>query len=468
MMVINDHCLLKKINLNKHITSIKDYLRKPHYSASLAFFRIAFGLMLLISMLRFWSKGWISELYVDPAFYFKYFGFGWVKNWGDYTPLLFFICGLSALFFALGLFYRLAAVLLFLSFTYIELLDATNYLNHYYFVSLVLFLMIFLPANANLALDNKRNPATSKRFVPRWTTGSIRLMLGIVYFYAGLAKLNADWILEALPLRLWLPAKNDLPLIGNLFNQEAIAYVFSWFGALYDLSIAFLLLYSRTRIWAYAAVVIFHLLTAVLFPIGMFPYVMIVSTLIFFDTAAMDRRFRNWKGLAAILPVGKNNLQYEFGKLAKRGIGAVFIAFFTIQLLLPFRFLLYPGVLFWTEQGYRFSWRVMLVEKMGYAQFVVKDAATGQQTGVNNNLFLTRNQEKMMSTQPDFILQYAHFLVRYYKERGVQKPEVYAQVYVAMNGRRSRLFIDPTIDLSGLEENFSNKEWILPFEERKK
>ncbi|OJV52027.1 MAG: HTTM domain-containing protein [Bacteroidetes bacterium 43-16] len=448
------------------MTSIIVYLRKPHYSASLAFFRIAFGLMLLFSMLRFWSKGWITELYVNPAFHFKYFGFGWIQSWGDYTPLLFFICGLSALLFALGLFYRVAAVLLFLSFTYIELLDATNYLNHYYFVSLVLFLMIFLPANANLALDNRLKPSTARRFVPRWTTGSIRLMLGIIYFYAGLAKLNADWMLDAMPLRLWLPAKNDLPLIGNLFNHTATAYAFSWFGAIYDLSIPFLLLYSRSRAWAYAAVVIFHLMTAVLFPIGMFPYVMIVSALIFFDTAAMDRWFR--KLPSGILPVCNNGLDYRFTPNAKKYIGAVFLLFFTLQLLFPFRFLMYPGNLFWTEQGYRFSWRVMLMEKMGYAQFVVKDAVSGEQTGVNNNLFLTRNQEKMMSTQPDFILQYARFLARHYQERGMQKPEVYAQVYVSMNGRRSRLFIDSTIDLSVQEDNFCNKAWILPFEAMKK
>lgn len=454
--------------MNNRITSVVDYLRKPHYSASLAFFRIAFGVMLLFSMVRFWAKGWIEELYVAPAFYFKYYGFGWVQNWGDYTPWLFFICGLSALFFSLGLFYRIAAVLLFLSFTYIELLDATNYLNHYYFVSLVLFLMIFLPANANLALDNKRKPATARRFVPRWTTGSIRLMLGIVYCYAGLAKLNADWMLEAMPLRLWLPAKNDLPLIGSWFNHSATAYVFSWFGALYDLSIPFLLLYSRTRIWAYLAVLIFHLMTALLFPIGMFPYVMIVSALIFFDTGGMDRRMRSWGMRAGFLPACSNNQEYRFGRNAGRLIPVVFGLFFSLQILFPFRFLLYPGNLFWTEQGYRFSWRVMLMEKMGYAQFIVKDTATGEKTGVNNNLFLTRNQEKMMSTQPDFILQYARFLARYYKERGMQNPEVYAEVHVAMNGRRSRLFIDPEIDLSKQEDNFCNKEWILPFEERKK
>ena len=158
----------------------KEHLGRPIYSASLAVFRLVFGLMLLGSTLRFWAKGWIEELYIKPNFFFKYYGFEWVQPWGEYTYVLFFIMGLSALMFALGLFYRWESVILFLSFTYVELLDKTNYLNHYYFVSLVLFLMIWLPANANLSLDAVRKPELLKRHVPLWTTGSIRLLLGLV------------------------------------------------------------------------------------------------------------------------------------------------------------------------------------------------------------------------------------------------------------------------------------------------
>ena len=75
--------------------------------------------------------------------------------------------------------------------------------------------------------------------------------------------------------------------------------------------------------------------------------------------------------------------------------------YFLLQLLLPLRFLLYPGKLFWTEQGYRFSWRVMLMEKAGAAYFTVKDAAGQKSQVVENRLHLTTLQEKMMSTQPD-------------------------------------------------------------------
>ncbi len=51
-----------------------------------------------------------------------------------------------------------------------------------------------------------------------------------------------------------------------MFNHVFVAYAFSWLGCLYDLSIPFLLLYRKTRPFAYAAVIIFHILTAILFP----------------------------------------------------------------------------------------------------------------------------------------------------------------------------------------------------------
>lgn len=441
-------------------------LRKPVYSASLATFRILFGLMILASMIRFFMKGWIDELYIKPVFYFKYYGFEWVQNWGPYTYLLFAICALSALTFALGYRYRLSAIVLFCSFTYIELLDKTNYLNHYYFVSLALFLMIWLPAHCNCSVDCLRKPSLRKRMVPLWTVGSIRLLLGIVYVYAGLAKLNSDWLLEAMPLRLWLPAQNDLPLAGPLLSQTWVAYAFSWFGAIYDLGIPFFLLYRPTRPWAYAAVILFHIATSILFPIGMFPYVMILSTLIFFPSSSADAVWMRIKHRFARLPLAQDQSIYTFTRLQGRLLALLFVPFFLFQLLFPWRYLLYPGELFWTEEGFRFSWRVMLMEKMGYAQFMVVDSQTGKRTIVNNDAFLTDNQEKMMSTQSDFILQYAHMLARRYAAEGWHEPKVYATIYVTLNGRRSTLYINPTMDLTKEKDKFAHKEWIIPFKDK--
>ena len=440
------------------------YFQKLTHAAPLAVFRIVFGIMLLLSVVRFWAKGWIYDLYIKPSHFFPFYGFEFIKPLGDYTYLIFFICGLSALLVALGLFYRAAVSLLFLSFTYIELMDKSTYLNHYYFVSMMLFLMIFLPANRYFALDAYRQQRLNSDKIPKWCNDSLRFLVLILYLYAGLAKVNSDWLLHALPLKIWLPARNDTPLIGSLFNHVPVAYLFSWFGCIYDLSIGFLLWNKRTRLWAYLTVVVFHTLTAVLFPIGMFPYIMIVTALVFFSE---DFHRKIVEKLAYLLPFnGKSaflNPQkgFRYSGLTQTLLLSCFAVFFFIQLAMPFRYLLYPGELFWTEEGYRFSWRVMLMEKAGYAQFTVKDGR-GNSVVVNNEDFLTPLQEKMMSAQPDMILQYAHMLRDHFSKKGMISPQVYVDSYVALNGRRGRTYISPTTDLAREQESFKPKTWILP------
>ena len=223
---------------------LKSYQNKHVEAASLAAFRILFGLLMLVSLIRFTSKGWIETLYIEPDFHFKYYGFEWVKVLGNYTYLLFLIAGAACVFIILGFKYRAAIITFFLTFTYIELLDKTTYLNHYYFISLLSFLLIFLPLNATFSLDAyHKNRSYNK--VPKWTVDSIKLLLGIVYFYAGLAKLNSDWLLRAQPLKIWLSTKTDLPLVGAFMNKVWFHYTMSWSGAIYDLCIPFLLLYKR-------------------------------------------------------------------------------------------------------------------------------------------------------------------------------------------------------------------------------
>lgn len=441
------------------------YFNKVTEAAPLAVFRVFFGLLMCISIIRFISLGWVEKLYIQPTFFFSYYGFEWVKPPGVYTYLIFIFCGLSALAVAIGYKYRVAIICFFLSFTYIELMDKTTYLNHYYFISIMAFLMIFLPANAYFSVDAKRNREQTFQKIPTWHIDAVKLLIAIVYFYAGLAKLNSDWLFNAMPLKIWLPSKYDIPFLGEFFQQEWTHYAFSWTGAVYDLTIPFLLLYKRTRVIAFVLVVVFHLLTRVMFPIGMFPYVMIFSALIFFS-AAWHHQFL--ERLSKIFKINKP--YFDNGKISpvlntsfskwKQG---VVILFFVVQLLFPFRYVLYPGELFWTEEGFRFSWRVMLMEKAGHADFTVTDAVTGKSFYVDNSRFLTPFQEKQMAFQPDLILEYAHFLHDHYRKQGLADPEVYVKCHVSLNGRLSQPFIDSSVNLANEKESFAHKTWILPF-----
>lgn len=446
--------------------SIGKYLSSYIDAAPLAVFRIFFGIMMFASIVRFWLHGWIEKLYIAPKYFFSYHGFEWVKPLGDFTYLLFMICGLSALLVAAGYKYRFSIVIFFLSFTYIELMDKTTYLNHYYFISILSFLMIFLPAASYFSVDAWKNPEKAFQKIPRWCIDTIKLLLGIVYFYAGLAKLNSDWLFRAMPLKIWLPSKYDLPLLGDLMHQEWIHYAFSWSGMLYDLTIPFLLLWRRTRLGAFILVIIFHVMTRVLFPIGMFPYIMIVSALIFFEPKVHHRILAFISKLFRInKAIFDNSRILILEPFRRKFLLSIVSVFFLIQLLFPWRYLLYPGELFWTEEGYRFSWRVMLMEKAGYAQFKIVDGESGRRFYVDNSDFLTPFQEKQMSFQPDFIVQYAHFLADHFEKDGHQNLEVYVESYVALNGRKSTPFIDLNENLLRYKNNFEHKPYILPFQD---
>ncbi|GAA4836191.1 HTTM domain-containing protein [Algivirga pacifica] len=419
--------------------------------------------MMVFSTLRFAYYGWIEAFYVSPAVHFPFYGFEWVTPFsatGMY--ILFGIMGFSALMIALGAFYRISTTLFFLSFTYIELIDKTYYLNHYYFVSLVGFIMIFLPAHRYYSIDVIRKPSLLLKEIPYWTIFIIQFQLAVVYFFAGLTKLNKDWLLNAMPLKIWLKAFLEVPIVGKFMGTTTAAYLFSWAGAFYDLTVPFFLWYRKSRWLAYIAVIGFHIMTWMMFPIGVFPWVMIGSTLIFFSP---DFHQKILRGLQKILNVHitdrPRSESFKTSSLLKGGV-ALYIA---VQLLVPLRFMLYPGYHLWTEQGFRFAWKVMFIEKVGYVTFHVKDPETGRHGEVYARDFLTPLQEKMMATQPDMILQFAHYIEEHYKAKGIKDPIVMAEAYVTLNGRASQLMIDPNRDLTKEEDSFAHKDWILPFKE---
>lgn len=435
-----------------------ELVSKPIAIAPLITFRILFGLLMCFGAVRFIANGWITTLFVEPKFFFKFYGFHWVQTPGELGMyFLFCLIVLSSLCIALGYLYRWASITFFLSFTYVELLDATNYLNHYYLVCLLGFLLIFLPANRSFSLDTYFNPSLKRDWVPAWCIHVIIFQLALVYTFAGIAKLNGDWLAAAMPLRIWLPEHQQLPIIGSLLKETWVAYAFSFFAAFYDLTIAAWLLWRKSRPIAYVAVVVFHLLTGLFFNIGLFPLIMISSTLIFFSAAFHERLLARlgWKKKKDIL---------SCSTAVKPWLKGLLTVFILLQLALPLRHWLYPGNVLWTEEGYRFSWRVMVVEKIGQAVFHIEDSGSDRVQEIVNGSHLTQFQEKQMCIQPDFILQFANFLKKEYSEKhGFVNPRITVDAHVALNGRISQTLIDPDTNLAGVQDGLRTKKWILPF-----
>lgn len=424
---------------------------------------MAFGILMLGSILRFMSNGWVYSMYIKPKLFFPYYGFEWIKPLGESGMYaIFVLMAIAALCIALGFFYRFSTLFFFLAFTYVELIDKTNYLNHYYFISIMSFLLIFMPAHRYFSLDVFRNKSIKATHSPNYFILIIKFQVFIVYFFAGLAKVNSDWLLHAQPLKIWLPAHSEMPLIGSLLTKEWVAYFFSWFGCIYDLAIPFLLFVPRFIKPTYFFVIVFHLATSLLFNIGMFPYIMIVLTTIFFSENFHISIINRIKSILKITKSESEQLLYTPAPSLKKAVISLMCIHFAIQLVLPFRYLLYPGNLYWTEQGYRFSWRVMLMEKAGTTFFFVRDKTTGRESEITNCDYLTPMQEKMMSTQPDMMVQYAHFLKEQYEKKGMKDPAISAEAYVTLNGKASQLMVNKTVDLSAIENTYKTKNWIIP------
>ncbi|MEZ4880306.1 MAG: HTTM domain-containing protein [Chitinophagales bacterium] len=444
-------------SINKKQSLYQYFVRNKVHIAPLISFRIFFGLMLFGSTLRFILNGWIEQLYITPTYFFSYYGFEWIKPLSPNLLYVFFgVMLLAALAVMLGFLYRLSALLLFITFSYIELIDRTNYLNHYYFVSLVCFIIIFLPLAKSFSLDNVLFKRENYTQVPAISVNIIKVMLGVVYFYAGFAKVNHAWLIDAQPLKIWLSSKQHFPIVGNLLTKTFTAYLFSWFGCIFDLTIFFFLSWKKSRPIAYCFVIVFHVATRLLFPIGMFPFIMIVSTTIFFSTTThiklQEKLFRfNWNKVKTKI------YDFAFPKLVE----IAFILFISFQIVFPLRYLLYKGNIFWTEEGYRFSWRVMLMEKAGMATFFVTNQDGSQKVIVQNDKYLTPYQIKMMSTQPDMIVAYAHFIGDTYTKMGYENPKVFVDAFVSLNGSKSKRFIDNTVDLMKEKDSFKHKTWIL-------
>ena len=269
---------------------LTDALFRPVHPGSVVALRVAVGLLGAFGAARFLWKGWVDRFFVQPTNFLPYWGFGGVDALpsaamhGVFAALV--VLGLAV---AIGLRTRLSAAAFLALFVYVEVIDITNYLNHYVLLSWLMLLLALLPHPAWGSLDGWLEARAGRRerhaidALPLWVLGLFRLQIACVYFFAGVAKLNPDWLLHGQPLNIWLSARTELPLLGAFFDEWWVALAFSWAGFLFDTTIVAFLLWRRTRPVAYLAVLAFHGMTHVLFTIGLFPLIMVCCATIFFE-----------------------------------------------------------------------------------------------------------------------------------------------------------------------------------------
>ena len=432
----------------------------------LALFRILFGCVMLVEVGRYFAYGWVDVL-SSIEFNFTYYGFDWIKPWpGPGMHIHFAVLGVAAACVALGFCYRIAMPVFFLGFCYVFLLDETRYLNHFYLICLLSFLMIFMPAHRAWSLDAWLRPSLRSGVVPAWTLWLMRFQIGVPYVFGGIAKLSSDW-LHGEPMRKWLAERMSMPLISEYGREEWFVYSFVFGGLLLDLFVIPCLLWRRTRIPALCAVALFHDMNSVLFQIGIFPWLMLGATFIFFPPDAI-RRFLGKMGMAAAHAHAPHHeaAAHLLPAPGRRALAAGALAVYgAFQVLMPFRHLLYPLDVHWSEEGHRFAWHMKLRTKRGQVMFELFSPSTGQRWTVDPFTHLRHPSSWKMATHPDMILQYSHYLADQKRREGFADIEVRARALVSLNGRAPQDLINPATDLAKEPRTLAHADWILPLTE---
>lgn len=435
---------------------MKRWLFERTDNITLVLFRFFYGFLMATEAFGALMTGWVRRTLVEPEFTFNFIGFDWIQplpGWGMY--FYFALMGVMGLFIMVGYRYRFASFAFAFLWTGVYLMQKTSYNNHYYLMVLLGFIMAFLPAHRDLSLDVLRRPELKRQWMSRGITVLITAQLVIVYTYASVAKLYADW-LDFSFLKILMESKRNLPVIGAFLQQGWVHTAMGVFGLVFDALVIWALLWKPTRKVAFALSIFFHLFNSYVFKIGIFPYLSLAFCVFFFPADELRRWFH--------LPRDEE-LPEEPLELPKHSRWSLPIigTYLLIQLLLPLRHHLIEGPVLWTEEGHRMSWRMMLRSRNGNVNIRVVNKTDGTTKMVELQRYLSRRQMRKVATYPDFIWQFCQRLKKEYAEEG-QEVELYVTGRVSINRKNPQALIDPTVDMAKAEWNyFFHNDWILPY-----
>ena len=338
------------------------------------------------------------------------------------------------------------------------------------------FVLILAPLHKSWSLDVIRGAVPHTDQLPAVWLWIIRFQMGVVYFYGGIAKFDLDW-LNGFAARELLGAANRGTVFQPLMDFRLVPLFYAWSGLLLDLLIPFLMLYKPIRKWAFLGAVLFHTNNYFVYPIGIFPILALMLTLIFFD-ADFPRKFfpekfkktfreqyrKRIRSYQKNLTTAKMdfNSTLVISRLMRILLGLYVVA----QLVLPFRYTLYPGWTIWHEEGHYFAWRMMLRQKITRLQFNVTHPSSGEQRYANPRDYLNTSQFKVFAGNPGMILLFAKHLDQLVQSNAGFDPIITARIEVKLNGREFRELVDPKLDLSRIPAYEPAYLWIKPFGER--
>ncbi|MEO0570741.1 MAG: HTTM domain-containing protein [Bacteroidota bacterium] len=432
---------------------VNQFLFKKIDNAQLVVFRVFYGILVCFEAFGAISTGWVRRTFIAPKFTFSFIGFEWLQPLpGDGMYYYFVLMGIFGVLITLGYKYRFSAFAFAIMWSGVYLMQKTSYNNHYYLLMLLSFIMGLLPAHKSLSLDAHFNPKMKKDWMHNWIRWLIIAQLFIVYTYASVAKLYADWF-DLSIIEILMRGKKDYWLLGELLQERWLHKVIAVFGIAFDLLVVPALLWKPTRKIAFGFSIFFHLFNSYVFRIGIFPYLSLAFCVFFFEPRTIRNLFLKKKAIE--IPDDRTfPSRYKW-------ITVAMTTYLAVQLLLPVRHHAIEDDVLWTEEGHRLSWRMMLRTRSGYTRFKVVDKGTKDTIRIDLDDYLTKKQRRKIGCYPDYIWQFAQRLKREYAKKG-QDISVYVTGRTKVNAGKYQPLIDPKVDLAAVPWNhFSHNEWIM-------
>uniref|UniRef100_A0A7N8X9B8 Gamma-glutamyl carboxylase n=1 Tax=Mastacembelus armatus TaxID=205130 RepID=A0A7N8X9B8_9TELE len=457
--------------------SLVSLLNRPTDPASLGIFRCLFGLLMAIDITQERGLTHLDYKYLDGAPVCRFPLFNFLQPLPmDWMYLVYVVMFLGAFGIMLGCFYRLSCLMFISTYWYIFFLDKTTWNNHSYLYGLIGFQLTLMDGNRYWSVDGLRRPSIRNAHVPLWNYTVLRAQIFIVYFIAGIKKLDADWV-EGYSMSYlahhWLFDPFKL-----IFPVELVSLlVIHGGGLVLDLTAGYLLFFDATRPYAFLFVTYFHCMNSQLFSIGMFPYTMLATSALFCYPDWPRRFFARFPAfLRVVLPSTSPTTQpstscvYSETQATSTGrqetpshkLGAIFTILYLIeQFFMPYSHFVTQGYNNLTNGLYGYSWDMMVHSRSHqHVKITYKDGKTGEIGYLNPGVF---TQSRRWKDHGDMLKQYATCLSQLLPRYNISDPEIYFDIWVSINERFQQRIFDPRVDIVKADWSpFRPITWLMP------
>lgn len=423
-------------------------------------FRLLFGVCM--GVFYFISVGHQIALHFSDVsiIHLPFYGFSWVP-----MPGLAVYCGLlisiGVLMLLVGISRKPMKYLILLSIAYTYYFSTTllDYNNHYYLSLLLIYLFTF---------SHYFYPQTiyKIKLVPRWNIMIFRWQWVIVYFYAGIAKLNVDWLSGTVIAKTLSGSETHSVL--QFLAHPMVARIIGGAGTIVDLFLAFGLLIEKTRRVAVIALISFHLLNESVFfsdltgdSVGYFPLLGIISTVLFINKSDMTL-IKKWA--SKLLTMGDFQLAlFKPNQNYRKVFFCLMTAFLLLQVYLPSRRFFNGENEYFTGEDRQFSYIRNSTMLQSSIKMTMIDKKTKASWLLRMDHYISPNERNVFVENPRALIVLAKRVNAEMRKTNYNNMAIYFDALFSLNGEPAQEGVNPNIDFVKLSPYADKKVWLRPY-----